>query len=146
MKKQYNLALTQYSQEKDKASLKSFNTLAKMAKKYKYYNYNEQIKTYSARLKQRLANKAYDEGKEFEENNNLEQAFAKYTEAVNYVKDHKAKNEMKRLNSVIAQDLYDQGLQAFSSGKKAKAIELLEKSLKYDPDKTEAKRALERIK
>ncbi|WP_413852803.1 hypothetical protein [Candidatus Ruminimicrobium bovinum] len=146
MKKQYNLALTQYSQEKDKASLKSFNTLAKMAKKYKYYNYNEQIKTYSARLKQRLANKAYDEGKAFEESNNLEQAFAKYKEAVSYVKDHKSKNEMKRLNSVIAQDLYDQGLQAFSSGKKAKAVELLEKSLEYDPDKTEAKRALERIK
>ena len=146
MKKQYNLALTQYSQEKDKESLRSFNTLAKMASKYKYYNYNEQIKTYSARLKQRLANKAYEEGKNFEEQENLEQAFAKYKEAVGYVKDHKAKNEMKKLNSVIAQDLYDQGLRAFSSGKKDKAIELLEKSLKYDPDKTEAKRALARIK
>ena len=146
MKKQYNLALTQYGQEKDKAALKSFNTLAKMAQKYKYYNYNDQIKTYSARLKQRLANKVYEEGKEFEEQEKFEQAFAKYKEAVSYVKDHKAKNEMKKLNSIIAQNLYDQGLQAFSSGKKEKAVELLEKSLKYDPDKTEAKKALERIK
>jgi len=146
MKKQYNLALTQYGQEKDKAALKSFNTLAKMAQKYKYYNYNDQIKTYSARLKQRLANKVYEEGKQFEEQEKFEQAFAKYKEAVSYVKDHKAKNEMKKLNSIIAQDLYDQGLQAFSSGNKEKAVELLEKSLKYDPDKTEAKKALERIK
>ena len=93
-----------------------------------------------------MANKAYDEGKKFEEQENFEQAFAKYKEAVSYVKDHKAKNEMKKLNSIIAQDLYDQGLQAFSAGKKEKAVELLKKSLKYDPDKTEAKRALERIK
>ena len=146
MKKQYNLALTQYGQEKDKAALKSFNTLAKMAQKYKYYNYNDQIKTYSTRLKQRLASKAYDDGKSLEKQGKYEEAFAKYKEAVSYVKTHKAKNEMKRLSPIVAQGLYDQGMQAFANGDNDKAVELLEKSLKYDSDKTEARRTLEKIK
>lgn len=146
MKKQYNLALTQYGQEKDKAALKSFNTLAKMAQKYKYYNYNDQIRTYSTRLKQRLANKTYEEGKTLENEGKHEQAFAKYKEAASYVKTHKAKNEMKRLSPIVAQSLYDRGMEAFANGDNDKAVELLEKSLEYDPDKTEARRTLEKIK
>jgi hypothetical protein len=64
-----------------------------------------------------------------------------------YVKNHKdSLKGLQKLNSIIAQQYYDQGLKAFSAGNRENAIKLLEESLKYDGNKIEAKRALERIK
>jgi hypothetical protein len=53
---------------------------------------------------------------------------------------------MESINSVIAQQYYEQGLKAFSVGDKERAITLLERSLEVEPNKIESKRALERIK
>ena len=56
-----------------------------------------------------------------------------------------AKKSIDNINAVTAQKYYDDGLKAFSSGDKNKAIELLKKSLEVEPTKIEATRALERI-
>ena len=56
-----------------------------------------------------------------------------------------AKKELERLNSVISQRYYEQGLQAFSLKDNNKAKTMLKKALEYDPKKSEAKKLLERI-
>ena len=90
--------------------------------------------------------KIYTEGKDLELKEKLTEAYEKYKEALNYDETNSlAKKSMEKINSIIAQQYYDQGIQAFSFGEKDKAIELLKKSLEVEPNKIESKRALERI-
>ena len=146
MKKLYETGLEQYSLKNYKASLKSFNQLKALSDKHKYYEYNEQIKTYTIKSKKAISKQLYTEGRELELKEKLAEAYEKYKEAVNLDDSNSmAKKSMEKINSIIAQQYYDQGLQSFSVGDKDKAIKLLEKSLEVDPNKIESKRALERI-
>ena len=146
MKKIYEKGLEQYSLKNYKAALKSFKQLKALSDKNKYYEYNEQIKTYVSRSNKAISKQLYDEGKKLELQEKLTKAYDKYKEAISYDSSNSAaKKSMEGINSVIAQQYYDQGLKAFSVGDKDKAITLLNKSLEVEPDKIESKRALERI-
>ena len=146
MKKIYEKGLEQYSLKNYKESLKYFTQLKALSDKNKYYEYNEQIKTYMSKSNKAISKQLYNEGKKLELKEKLTQAYDKYKEAVNYDSSNsEAKKSMESINSVIAQQYYDQGLKAFSVGDKDKAIELLKKSLEIEPNKIESKRALERI-
>lgn len=146
MKKIYNAGLEQYTLKNYKAALKNFEKLKVLANKNKYYDYNEQIKSYTLKSKQAIAKQLYNEGKDFEMKEDLSKAYAKYKESLKYdSKNSQAKREVEKLNSVISQRYYDQGLQAFSLGDKNKAKNMLKKALEYDPKKAEAKKLLERI-
>lgn len=147
MKRVYNTGLEQFSKKDFNASLKTFNTLKAMSLKHKFFEYNEQIKTYTVKSNEAIADSLYSQAKELELKEEFDKAYDMYKEILKYVPNHKdAKNEISKLNSVVAQKYYDQGLQAFSAGNKEKAVEYLKQSLEYDPNKLEAKRALDRIK
>ena len=76
----------------------------------------------------------------------LTEAYEKYKEAIAYDDSNLvAKQAMDTINSVTAQKYYDDGLKAFAEGNKDKSVELLKKALEVEPNKIEAKRALERI-
>lgn len=146
MKKIYDTGLEQYTLKNYKAAIKTFEKLKVMANKNKYYNYNEQIRSYTSKAKQAISKQFYNEGKDFELKEELSKAYAKYKEAVKYdPKNSQAKKEVDKLNSIISQRYYEQGLQAFSLGDKNKAKTMLKKALEYDPKKAEAKRLLERV-
>ena len=147
MKKIYEKGLEQYSLKNYKAALKSFTQLKVLSEKNKYYEYNEQIKTYISKSNKAIAQQLYSEGKKLELQEKLTKAYDKYKEALSYDSSNsEAKKAMESINSVIAQQYYEQGLKAFSVGDKERAITLLERSLEVEPDKIESKRALERIK
>ncbi|MFA7674902.1 MAG: hypothetical protein WCY38_02430 [Endomicrobiia bacterium] len=147
MKRVYNTGLEQFSKKDYNGALKTFNTLKAMSLKHKFFDYNEQIKTYTLKSNEAVANTLYEQAKELELKEEFDKSYDTYKEVLKYVPNHKeAKKEISKLNSVIAQKYYDQGLQSFSAGDKEKAIEYLKQSLEYDPNKLEAKRALDRIK
>ncbi|MFA7073776.1 MAG: hypothetical protein WC234_01145 [Endomicrobiaceae bacterium] len=147
MKRVYNTGLEQFSKKDYTSALKTFNTLKNMSLKNKFFEYNEQIKNYTAKANKALADNLYNQAKDFELKEEFDKAYDLYEEVLKYVPNHReAKKEIAKLNSVVAQKYYDQGLQAFSEGDKEKAIEYLEQSLEYDSNKLEAKRALDRIK
>ena len=146
MKKIYEKGLEQYSLKNYKEAIKNFKQLKALSDKHKYYEYNEQIKTYLSKSNKAISKQIYNEGKELELKEKLTEAYDKYKEAVDYDESNSlAKKSMEKINSIIAQQYYDEGLKSFSVGDKDKAIELLKKSLEVDPNKIESKRALERI-
>lgn len=147
MKNLYNSALEQFSRENYPEALKKFEILKNTASKYKFYDYREQTNLYIAKSRNAIADDLYKQGADLELREEFEQAYAKYKESLTYVRNHKdSLKGLEKLNSIIAQQYYDQGLKAFSAGNRENAIKLLEESLKYDENKIEAKRALERIK
>lgn len=146
MKKIYEKGLEQYSLKNYKESLKYFNQLKALSDKNKYYEYSEQIKTYISKSNKAISQQVYNEGKKLELQEKIADAYDKYKEAISYDSSNSAaKKSMDRINSVIAQQYYEDGLKAFSVGDKDKAITLLQKSLEVEPNKIESKRALERI-
>jgi tetratricopeptide (TPR) repeat protein len=147
MKDMYNSGLEQFSQENYYEALKKFELLRTMASKYKFYDYREQTNLYIAKSRNAIADDLYKQGGDLELREEFEQAYNKYKESLTYVKNHKESTKgLKKLNSIIAQQYYDQGLKSFSAGNRENAIKFLEESLKYDKNKIEAKRALERIR
>ena len=146
MKKIYEKGLEQYSLKNYKAALKSFKQLKALSDKNRYYEYNEQIKTYISKSNKAISQQLYNEGKKLELQEKLAEAYEKYKSAIEYDSTNSsAKKSIESINSVIAQQYYDEGLKAFSVGDKEKAINLLKKSLEVEPNKIESKRALERI-
>ncbi len=146
MKKIYEKGLEQYSLKDYKGSLKTFKQLKALSDKNRYYEYNEQIKSYISKSNKAISKQLYNEGKKLELQEKLTDAYDKYKEAISYDNTNSAaKKSIEKINSVIAQQYYDEGLKAFSVGDKDKAIKLLKKSLEAEPNKIESKRALERI-
>lgn len=146
MKKLYEKGLEQYSLKDYKGTLQTFKNLKVLSEKNRYYEYNEQIKTYIDRANKAVSKQLYTEGKELEMQEKLSEAYEKYKRAVECDPNNMlAKKSIEKINSIIAQKYYDEGLQAFKAGDKAKAISLLKKSLEIAPDKLEAQRVLERI-
>ncbi len=147
MKRVYNKALEQFNESRYDEALKTFNMLKVMSSKNKFFDYNEQIKTYTKKSNQAIADQLYKQGKDFEMQEELSKAYDMYKEVLKYAPDHKeAKTDIEKLKSVIAQQYYDKGLQSFSAGDRQNAVIFLEQALKYEPSKIEAKKALERIK
>lgn len=147
MKKVYNAGLELFSRENYTDALKKFELLKNMSAKYKFYDYREQTNTYIDKSRSYIADRLVKEGNDLELREEFEKAYAKYKEALSYVKDNQqAQKGIEKLNSIVARQYYEQGLKAFSAGNKEDAVKFLEESLKYEPNKIEAKRALERIK
>ncbi len=146
MKKIYDSGVEQYTLKDYKNAVKTFTKLKAMSEENRYYTYSEQIKSYLSKSNKALSTLAYNEGKALEMRENLIEAYEKYKEAIAYDEANlAAKQAMDTINSVTAQKYYDDGLKAFASGDKDKSIELLKKALEVEPNKIEAKRALERI-
>ena len=146
MKKLYEKGIEQYTLKDYKSAVKTFKQLKVLSEKNKYYEYNEQIKSYLSKSNKAISKQIYTEGKDLELKEKLTEAYEKYKEAISYDESNSlAKKSMEKINSIIAQQYYDQGIKAFSFGEKDKAIELLKKSLEVEPNKVESKRALERI-
>ena len=57
-----------------------------------------------------------------------------------------AKFELDRVADQVAQSFYEKGMTAYSKNEMDKAREYFRKALYYRPNKTEAKRALDRIR
>ena len=146
MKKIYDTGVEQYTLKDYKNAIKTFTRLKAMSEKNRYYTYSEQIKTYISKSNKALSTLAYNEGKDLEIKEKLTEAYEKYKEAIAYDDSNLvAKQAMDTINSVTAQKYYDDGLKAFAEGNKDKSVELLKKALEVEPNKIEAKRALERI-
>lgn len=146
MKAVYERGLEQYTLKDYEGALETFTDLKDLSEKYKYFNYNDQITSYTDKSKLAISRQIYIEAKELESKKDFEGAYEKYKETVKYYdRNDQAKRDIERLKEVLAQKYYEQGLQSFAAGKTSESEELLKKSLRYDPDKAEAKRLLEKI-
>ncbi len=146
MKDVYNKALEYYTLKDYESSINTFEQLRAMSYKYKYFNYNDQIKSYTEKAKLAVSKEYYSQAKELEKNENLEAAYDKYEEAYQYSdKNEQAKKDMDRLKEIFSQRYYSQALKSFKDGDSAAAEELLRKSLQFEPEKPEAQKLLEKI-
>lgn len=147
MEEAYNGAVDLFGKGKYEEALTAFVSLREKAMRNNFYDLNQSIRDYSTKARDALAEKNYKEAMALIKNNKEEEALTKLNKALDYNKNYQtAAREKDRLLNSLAQYYYESGIKAYSSGNKKKALELLEKSLEFDPNKTESIKAIERIK
>lgn len=143
----FNQAVDYFNAGKYEDALKSFVALREMALKNNYYDFNQQIRDYTAKSKNAIAENYFNEALSYVKIDKSEEAVEKLKKALEYNKDYTpAQREYERLIGALSQKYYDLGIKSYSSGQKQRAVAYLEKSLEYDPKKIESKKALDRIK
>ena len=147
MEESYNRAVDLFNKGKYEEALTAFVSLREKAMRNSFYDLNQSIRDFSTRARDALAERNYKEALALIKNNKEEEALAKLNKALDYNKSYQtAIREKDRLLNSLAQYYYESGIKAYSSGNKKKSLELLEKSLEFDPNKTESIKAIERIK
>lgn len=143
----YDIAMKYYENSDYENALKAFTISKKTAGKYnneEYVNYSEE---YIGLCKNALAEKHYKLGFEYAQRNKMETAAYEYRKAIEYNPEYSsARSELDAISDKLAQQYYEDGMNAFASGDLGKAKVLFKKSLFYKPDKAESQRALERIR
>ncbi len=147
MENAYNRAVDLFNKGRYEDALTAFVSLREKAMRNNFYDLNQSIRDYSTKARDALAEINYKEALVLIKNNREEEALTKLNKALDYNKTYQtAIREKDKLLNSLAQYYYESGIKAYSSGNKKKAIELLEKSLEFDPKKTESIKAIERIK
>jgi len=147
MENAYNQAVELYNKGRYDEALHAFVAVREKAVSNSYYDLNQSIKDYTAKIKDIIADKYYKEALALIQNNKQDEAIEKLNKALDYnEKNAAAQREKEKVMNDLAQKYYDAGIKAYAAGDKKKAIGLLEKSLEYNPNKAETNKALDRIK
>ncbi|MCL2144568.1 MAG: tetratricopeptide repeat protein [Endomicrobia bacterium] len=147
MEMYFNKSVDLFNKGQYEEALKSFVALRENALRNNYYDLNPQIREYTTKSRNAIAENYFKEALALVKIDNNEEALEKIKKSLEYNKDYNpAVREHERLTSELSQKYYDMGIKAYASGQKPKAKGYLEKSLEYDPKKIESKKALERIK
>ncbi|MCL2389855.1 MAG: hypothetical protein FWD54_04605 [Endomicrobia bacterium] len=147
MERYYNQAVDYFNNGRYEEALRAFVSLREKSIKNSYYDLNQSIKDYSNKAREAIAEGFYREGQAFVKQGKFDEALVKFTDAINYnPKFQSAIKEKENVSAALAQQYYDAGLKAYSSGNRKKAVELMEKALEYNPNRTDVAKTLERIK
>jgi tetratricopeptide (TPR) repeat protein len=104
------------------------------------------IETELAAARSALVQSLCDNAGTLEGAGKLEEAAGLYKKAKNLLPDnHAAKSGWERLSRRLSQQMYEQGIAAFASNDITGARAAFARSLEFDPSRTEARRALERL-
>ena len=143
----FNQAVDLFNNGKYDEALKLFVALSEKALRNNYYDLNRQIREYTAKSRNAISEDYFKEALAFVKIDKDEEALEKINKSLEYNKNYApAARELERLTASLARKYYDMGIKAYSLGQISKAKDYLEKSLEYDPKKTESKKALDRIK
>ncbi len=143
----YNQAIDYFNDGKYEDALKAFSSLREKAVRNNYYDLNQSIREYSAKAREALSDRYYKEGTALVKNDRLEESLDKFKRSLDYTENYQpAIKERENVMNTLAQRNYDAAIKAYASGNRKKALELLNKSLEYNPNKVETKKAIDRIK
>ncbi|MDR1695074.1 MAG: hypothetical protein LBR69_00340 [Endomicrobium sp.] len=147
MEQYYNQAVDYFNKAQYEQALKAFVSLRERSMRNSYYDLNQSIRDYSNKAREAIADTYYKEGQALVSGGKLEDALAKFEDALNYnSKLQAAVRDRESVSASLSQQFYDEGLKAYSSGNRKKAVELMEKSLRYNPGRADVAKTLERIK
>ncbi|MDR1940947.1 MAG: hypothetical protein LBQ47_01295 [Endomicrobium sp.] len=143
----YNEAIDLFNKAKYDEALRAFVSLREKAVRNNYYDLNQSIKDYSQKSRQAISALYYKEAADLIKKERYEESLAKLNKALDYDESNNTiRREKDSVLNELSQQYFDAGIKAYSSKNIKKAVELLEKSLEYNPKKTEAAKALDRIK
>ena len=143
----YNEALKLFNQAKYEEALKAFTQLREKAVKNNYNALSESIRDYSQKARSAISSAHYKEALVLAQKESYEEAYEKLNKALEYdAKNADAKKEKEKTANIISQKYFDAGMKAYAAGDKAKAVTSFETSLKYNPQRSDAAKVLEKIK
>jgi len=128
-------------------ALAAFVRLREMSVRNSFFDLNTRIRQYTTRSRNAISDRLFNEAVILSrQQNNPDEAFVLLTRALEYNSENVgARRERETVAQTLAQRYYDEGIQYFTRGNIARARESMLRSLELNPNKPEARRALDRI-